>query len=635
VVTVPPIVHDVLNSPGQPLDAATRAFMEPRFGHDFSKVRVHADARAAEAASSIDARAFTSNGSVVFDAREYTPHTESGRRLLSHELTHVVQQQAGRHPMDGVHETAEKGDASAPTVQRQIAKEKPKKVGKPATSPGEYQWNPSPAPEAFTSLPTVPTYSGEVPQSWQFTGTKSLKQVQEEVGKIGYGLKAGIFANASLDVTVPVPDVPGLYIIIQFEGKYAHYGDDKKGSVLQQELELKQTIGVKWELFDIISFEADLFQYLKLEGENLGEAFVDAVKQIAYKILIDQGIDEDFRKLATWRDLSAVGKIKDLGMDIWRHPILFRQIQFVKLASSVVSPQEIKKAYDAYSRFFKNNDKVGFEYGIGAAASAKAEAGGFEAQLSAEAIVGIEDSEEVKAAKFAEVAFAGGVTMHDSDLKFRFAKRWREDGSERVKLDLEGEFPGLAGAGKQIESNVKLFLKSGACLNALRATAASHKEGEDKKMDINAIAQTAAIIIPFKAGDRKEKFGLDISIENTMSGGKSAWKGSVRIKEMQEFKSGMKPAGVGVEMKVKYGTFIDISAEIEAYLNEIYAGESLKFATLKDAYADFCAAVPKPYKPIPYAKFAEICKTPSTYERFKPAFLKVYQKNVGAGKTTH
>jgi hypothetical protein len=91
-LAAPPVVHDVLRSPGQPLDAATRAFMEPRFGHDFGKVRVHADARAAEAASSIDARAFTSDRSVVFGGGAYAPQTESGRRLLAHELTHVVQQ---------------------------------------------------------------------------------------------------------------------------------------------------------------------------------------------------------------------------------------------------------------------------------------------------------------------------------------------------------------------------------------------------------------------------------------------------------------------------------------------------------------------------------------------------------------
>ena len=89
---VPPIVHDVLNSSGQPLDAGTRAFMEPRFGHDFSLVRVHTDARAAESARSVNALAYTVGRNVVFGTGQYTPGTSEGRRLMAHELTHVVQQ---------------------------------------------------------------------------------------------------------------------------------------------------------------------------------------------------------------------------------------------------------------------------------------------------------------------------------------------------------------------------------------------------------------------------------------------------------------------------------------------------------------------------------------------------------------
>lgn len=93
--TVPPIVHEVLRSPGQPLDAATRAFMEPRFGHDFSRVRVHTDAKAAESARAVNALAYTVGNSLVFGARLYAMETSAGRRLLAHELAHVVQQRAG------------------------------------------------------------------------------------------------------------------------------------------------------------------------------------------------------------------------------------------------------------------------------------------------------------------------------------------------------------------------------------------------------------------------------------------------------------------------------------------------------------------------------------------------------------
>ena len=98
--SVPEIVHDVLRSPGRPLDAVTRAFMEPRFGRDFSQVRVHADAEAAEAAASIHARAFTANRGIAFGAGQYAPQTQSGRGLLAHELTHVIQQSAGNENAD-------------------------------------------------------------------------------------------------------------------------------------------------------------------------------------------------------------------------------------------------------------------------------------------------------------------------------------------------------------------------------------------------------------------------------------------------------------------------------------------------------------------------------------------------------
>ncbi len=89
---VPPIVHEVLRAPGQPLDAETRAFMEPRFGHDFSRVRVHTDARAAESARAVNALAYTVGRDVVFGAGQYAPGASAGRRLIAHELAHVVQQ---------------------------------------------------------------------------------------------------------------------------------------------------------------------------------------------------------------------------------------------------------------------------------------------------------------------------------------------------------------------------------------------------------------------------------------------------------------------------------------------------------------------------------------------------------------
>ncbi len=81
-----------LHGGGRPLSGTERSFFEPRFGADFSNVRVHNDTRAANAARSVNARAFTFGHNVVFGAGEYSPDALKGRKLLAHELTHVVQQ---------------------------------------------------------------------------------------------------------------------------------------------------------------------------------------------------------------------------------------------------------------------------------------------------------------------------------------------------------------------------------------------------------------------------------------------------------------------------------------------------------------------------------------------------------------
>lgn len=92
---IPSSVQRALASPGRPLDAATRSVMEPRFGHDFSRVRVHDDAQAAASARDVHAHAYTVGSDIVFGAGRHAPDSEPGRRTLAHELTHVVQQSGG------------------------------------------------------------------------------------------------------------------------------------------------------------------------------------------------------------------------------------------------------------------------------------------------------------------------------------------------------------------------------------------------------------------------------------------------------------------------------------------------------------------------------------------------------------
>lgn len=88
----PPPVHETLSRPGRPLDPPVRERMEARLGHDFSRVRVHADSQAAGSAGAVGAAAYTVGTDVVFGHSRYTPGTAAGEALLTHELAHTVQQ---------------------------------------------------------------------------------------------------------------------------------------------------------------------------------------------------------------------------------------------------------------------------------------------------------------------------------------------------------------------------------------------------------------------------------------------------------------------------------------------------------------------------------------------------------------
>lgn len=92
----PSLVEDVVGSGGgSPLEKDTRGFMESRLGADFSDVRVHTDGKASESARSVQAYAYTVGSDVVFQSGKYEPESDSGKRMLAHELTHVVQQRSG------------------------------------------------------------------------------------------------------------------------------------------------------------------------------------------------------------------------------------------------------------------------------------------------------------------------------------------------------------------------------------------------------------------------------------------------------------------------------------------------------------------------------------------------------------
>lgn len=110
-----------MQSGGSPLPAATRTFFEPRFGADFGHVRVHTDSHAARTADSINARAFTVGNNIAFAQGEYAPHSSEGRRLIAHELTHVVQQDGSR--VQAMRKPSSEGDRKSRPVDVENAKQ--------------------------------------------------------------------------------------------------------------------------------------------------------------------------------------------------------------------------------------------------------------------------------------------------------------------------------------------------------------------------------------------------------------------------------------------------------------------------------------------------------------------------------
>jgi hypothetical protein len=141
---VPPIAHEVLRSPGQPLDAATRAFFEPRMRHEFSRVRVHTDAKAAASALAVNAIAYTVGQHVVFGQGQFAPYSAAGRRLLAHELAHTVQQR------DAIMPSLERLEVSSPDDDHEHQAERVVQAVVQSTGPtsakdGESEEHPEPA----------------------------------------------------------------------------------------------------------------------------------------------------------------------------------------------------------------------------------------------------------------------------------------------------------------------------------------------------------------------------------------------------------------------------------------------------------------------------------------------------------
>jgi len=246
--TAPPIVHDVLRAPGEPLDPETRAFMEPRFGEDFSGVRVHTDRRAAASADSIGASAYTAGRNIAFARGQYDAATTAGRRLLAHELVHVVQQQPGRISRQPQPAPGSPGAAPAPSpatpimgtaLARQLrsvslTKTSSPQVARQAGSPGTIDL----VQTRLLTFNAVARFApGPALSGWKF-GFFQLERPFEdyqvtlhESGATGPNKDINLYLNDTIRAQLPLLDHPSGSVFFQPRGLPATATADPSGEV--------------------------------------------------------------------------------------------------------------------------------------------------------------------------------------------------------------------------------------------------------------------------------------------------------------------------------------------------------------------------------------------------------------------
>jgi outer membrane protein OmpA-like peptidoglycan-associated protein len=203
-VTAPPSVYQALG-PGKPLDPAIRSFMDPRFGRDFGDVRIHADASAAASANAVNARAYTIGPDIVFGDRQYAPQTSEGRKLLAHELAHVVQQSdssyAGPALQRAVQEQEFPGGAACKTCARVSICSGIFRLGSALRAEHKAQ-RPRIATEIKAALARDPNAKIDIEGQASLTGAAAKNDVlsQQRAGFVRNALAAAGVNSASMNV---------------------------------------------------------------------------------------------------------------------------------------------------------------------------------------------------------------------------------------------------------------------------------------------------------------------------------------------------------------------------------------------------------------------------------------------------
>jgi hypothetical protein len=309
-------VADSLRSSGRPLAPETRAFMEPRFGCDFSQVRVHADEKAAESARALDARAYTVGHDLVFAAGEYAPENAAGQVLLAHELTHVVQQM--RQPVPVIRRAPKLDALKDYTTRTKVWDKDAKAIDLAITqSPTIAKFPPKQSKKAQGNVDTQvkEVFSKQYTDYASALGEKS-DEIQEDLKTVGgfTDRKAGQIhlLNHVSDVEVLLHEAIHLNSQEMFQKTFGHHLNEGVTEHFTRIVLKEQGLDPGSAYPDELAMAEALISDLGSDGEDLiGQAYFQGKTEAQKRVNAALSHDKDGSALRTWHAHVASPDHKD------------------------------------------------------------------------------------------------------------------------------------------------------------------------------------------------------------------------------------------------------------------------------------------------------------------------------------
>ncbi len=353
-----------LSSSGQSLPESSRSFFEPRFGQDFPNVKIHSDSVAAKSAQSINALAYTTGNNIVFNEGQYSPNSESGQRLMAHELTHVVQQQQSYVQKKDDPASGEKADAKSNDYESTI-----QSMTENALMPGigAAKWG-------FHFIEGIEESSLPEKMHQSVDAFKSNLNSAGNIASFYFGINAGVPEGVAEDLYANIKGIIMLAVKIM-ESEYSFYTDPMGffDSVTKDLLSLWEVIRTDPKILGKLAGDALATKvnegFVKADAYHQGEALGEILGEIVTEIaLLFIGVEEvsAVAKFAEGTEIgakliSALNKSETLGKVAKMLGTGNREAEIVNDANKTAKIAEAAKAAGELEKLENSVGKVSAE----------------------------------------------------------------------------------------------------------------------------------------------------------------------------------------------------------------------------------------------------------------------------------